>query len=494
MSDNSRKQLGAQFARGSTVGSIALAAGYLTQYLFQVSVSRTLGAEASGSLFFAIAGILLLATVARLGLDKTGLKIVSACYTDNRTGTIREVALLLALLAGIGSAIIMALLFFSRTSLSGLASLPDDETTLAILLVSIPVIALSLIFSEVLRGMRLVGLSSIIQLLAPYGIALTIIWGVHFLAGAEPRTAAMAVFSGFGFSALLGAWFIYTTTSRCQARVFSHYSTVTRGAPAMLWSALILFGISGGDIIILGYFVTGEEVAFYFAPSRTAMLISISLVGINSIVAPMIASAHKENNPGHLGHIARMGARLSLAIAVFFSGMLFICGEWVLSLFGKGFEGSFTILLVLLMGQLVNSAVGAVAFIMFMSGHERKAARILTIVISVMAASYIAVIPEYGIWGAALVTALGIATWNLGMMKSIHNNLGVTTCADNLLRCTVFLSVAGLVTFVASRINIPAHYLFMVYALVTPVILWRYVLLDDDRDALKSVVSRWHTA
>ena len=164
----------------------------------------------------------------------------------------------------------------------------------------------------------------------------------------------------------------------------------------MLWSSLILFAISSGDVIILAYFVPGNEVAYYFAASRTAMLISVGLVGINSIVVPMIASAHKEKNVQHLGQVARMGARLSISVAMFFIGFLFLAGEWVLSLFGREYEGSFVLLLILLTGQLVNSAVGAVAYIMFMSGQERNAARILTAVIAIMLALYVVVIP--GLW------------------------------------------------------------------------------------------------
>ncbi len=488
MGDMSNKQPANQLARGSVIGSIALAAGYLVQYLFQLSVSRTLEAEAAGTLFVAIAFVLLVSVITRLGLDKTGLKAVSVYFTEKRLGTIREITLLLALLTSLASVLVGGFIIFGGSRLTALIALPADDIPLTIIYAAIPLVSLSLIFSEVLRGMRLIGRSSLVQLLVPYGTALIIIWSAWHLNGGTPLAGALAFFSGFAASVLLGAGFILKATTACSEPVFSHYRDVTRGAPSMVWSSLVLFAISSGDVIILAYFVPGNEVAYYFAASRTAMLISVGLVGINSIVVPMIASAHKEQSLQHLGEVARMGARLSISVAIFLIGFLFLSGEWVLSLFGREYEGSFILLLILLTGQLVNSAVGAVAYIMFMSGQERNAARILTVVIAIMLALYVAVIPALGIKGAALVTAFGIAIWNLGMMRSIYRTLGVITLADNLLRCALFLTAIAATAFVVDMAGGNALYAALLYTLVTPVVLWKYVLLDEDRDALMSVV------
>jgi O-antigen/teichoic acid export membrane protein len=488
MGGTSNRQPANQLARGSVIGSIALAAGYLVQYLFQLSISRTLEAEAAGTLFVAIAFVLLLSVITRLGLDKTGLKAVSVSFTDKHLGTIREITLLLVLLTGLASVLVCSFIIFAGSRLTALIALPADNLPVTIIYCAIPLVSLALIFSEVLRGMRLIGRSSLVQLLVPYGTALLIIWGAWHHTGGTPLAGALAFFSGFAASVLLGAGFILKATTACSEPVFSRYKDVTRGAPSMLWSSLVLFAMSSGDVIILACFVPGDEVAYYFAASRTAMLISVGLVGINSIVVPMIASAHKEQDPQHLGEVARMGARLSGSVATFLVGFLLLAGEWVLSLFGSEYEGSFLLLLILLTGQLVNSAVGAVAYIMFMSGQERNAARILTLVIAIMLLLYVAVIPVLGITGAALVTAFGVAIWNLGMMRSIYRTLGVLTLANNLSRCALFLAGVAAAAYAADMAGVTPLYPALLYTLLTPFVMWKYVLLDEDRDALTSVV------
>lgn len=488
MKDRIDKTLGKQFARGSLIGSAALAVGYLTQYLFHVSVSRTLGAETAGKLFISFAFVLLVSTVTRLGLDNTGLKVVSVNFSDGRLGNIRGVALLISLLVSLVSILVMILLFFGNSILTELISLPDDKTSTSIIYLSIPLIALSYIFSEVLRGMRLIGLSSIIQLVAPYGIAIIVIWSAYYLSAIVPLAGAWAFFAGYAFSALLGIIFIVKATTACSAPLFSNYSAVAKGAPYALWSSLIIFAMSSGDIIILGYFLPSEDVAYYFAAARTASLIAVGMVGINSIIAPMTASAYRENNINHLAQVARIGARLSLSVAVFLIGFLFIGGEWVLSFFGKGYEESFVLLLILLAGQLVNSAVGSVLYIMLMSSQERKSARILAVVIATMLTLYLTIIPVYGIKGAATVTAFGVAAWNLGMMRSIFKTLGVITYADNISRCALYLTGVAVIAFMVDVTGTLALYPAILYIVVTPVVLWKYVLHDEDRDTLMSII------
>ena len=143
-----------QLARGSALGSIALALGYLAQYLFQVSVSRVLGPEAAGALFVAFAFILLVSIVTRMGLDKTGLKVVAIHCGDEQWSSIRALALLLWLVVGASSAAAAALVFSARGWLTGFLALPVDTLSAALISLSIPPVALALMDFAVNSGPR----------------------------------------------------------------------------------------------------------------------------------------------------------------------------------------------------------------------------------------------------------------------------------------------------------------------------------------------------
>ena len=490
MEDKPGGDAGARLAQGTATASLALAAGYLLQYLFQVSVSRVLGADDAGALFIGFALVLLLSVIARLGLDKTGLKLVSGYAAQSDRSGIRELALLLSLLVGLTSMAFASVLILGGSDLTGIVPLPTDETTVFVVFLAIPFVALCFIYAEILRGMRLVGLSGIVQLVLPYGTAVVIVWGSYFAGAHSAYMGALAFVLGFASAVLLGAYFIFKASAGREKPISSHFAGVSRGAPFMLWSSVILFAIASGDVIILGYFVTSGEVAYYFAASRTAMLVSVGMVGINSIVAPMIAVAHRERDNAQLGRIARMGSRLSLAVAVFSIGFLFVLGEWLLSFFGEGYKEHYELLLLLLTGQFVNAAVGAVAFIMFMSDQERHAARILSLVIFAMFIGYLVLIPMLDIRGAALVTAAGMVVWNVSMTRSIYRSHGVSTLADNLPQAVLFLAVLVLCRYVCETLGLHTLYLALLYVLVGPLVLWKALLHPEDRVAMVSVVQR----
>ena len=490
MDDKRNGDVGARFAKGTAMASLVLASGYLLQYLFQVTISRVLGADEAGALFVGFALVLLLSVITRLGLDKTGLKVVSVYAAQSDRSGIRGIALLLSLVVGLTSIAFTSLLSLIGSDLNRIFPLPQDETSVLLILLAIPFVALSFIYAEVLRGIRRVGLSGMVQLLVPYGMALMFVWGSYFIGVRGAYIGALAFVLGFVSAVLLGGYFIFKASAGRKKPISSHYADLTRGAPFMLWSSIILFAMASGDIIILGYFVTSEEVAYYFAASRTAMLVSVGMVGINSIVAPMIAVAHKEKDIAQLGRIARMGSRLSLAVAVFLIGFLFVAGEWALSLFGEGYTEHYWLLVLLLTGQFVNAAVGAVAFIMFMSDQERHAARILSLVLLGMFISYLVLIPMLDIRGAALVTAAGTVVWNISMMRSIYRRRAISTLADNLLQAVLFLVVVFLCAYIGEALGLHSLYLSLLYVLMGPFVLWIGVLNDEDRVAMVSVVQR----
>ena len=116
-------EIGGQLAKGSAVGSVALAVGYFTQYLFQISVSRILSTEDAGKLFVAFAFVLLISIITRLGLDKTGLKIVAIHFSGKRLSSIREVFLLASLLVGTVSVVIAVLVCCAGIWADGISSI-----------------------------------------------------------------------------------------------------------------------------------------------------------------------------------------------------------------------------------------------------------------------------------------------------------------------------------------------------------------------------------
>jgi O-antigen/teichoic acid export membrane protein len=89
-------------------------------------------------------------------------------------------------------------------------------------------------------------------------------------------------------------------------------------------------------------------------------------------------------------------------------------GEWILrTVFGEGFEPGFRPLLVLLVGQLFNTATGALYPMLKMIGEEKPFARVSFLGSVTNVALCFLFVPTHGAMGAAFGTAASLALVNV---------------------------------------------------------------------------------
>ena len=74
---------------------------------------------------------------------------------------------------------------------------------------------------------------------------------------------------------------------------------------------------------------------------------------------------------------------------------------WMMNLFGSNFGTGSSALIMIAIGQFINSISGSVGVIMQMSGHERAWAVILLITFIINAWLMYVLVPRYGLNGAA---------------------------------------------------------------------------------------------
>ncbi|MBA7669784.1 hypothetical protein ES703_77918 [subsurface metagenome] len=99
---------------------------------------------------------------------------------------------------------------------------------------------------------------------------------------------------------------------------------------------------------------------------------------------------------------------------------------WV---FGPEFTQSHTPLAILAVGQLVNAGMGSVGFLLNMTGHERDVARTLLITAGLNILLNLALIPPFGMAGAASATAVSLALWNFILYQLVKIRIGINSTA-----------------------------------------------------------------
>jgi len=133
-----------------------------------------------------------------------------------------------------------------------------------------------------------------------------------------------------------------------------------------------------------------------------------------------------------LQHLATQGAQTLLAFNLFITGFFVLFGKSFLRLvFGKDFVFSYFPLLILLIGQLVNSTVGTVGALLNMTGHEKDTAIGMTLSAVINIVLNLTLIPHYGTKGAATATTISMITWSILLWYLVRKRLGINSMAFN---------------------------------------------------------------
>lgn len=192
-----------------------------------------------------------------------------------------------------------------------------------------------------------------------------------------------------------------------------------------LWLAsCMMLLVQWSGVLIAGIFVSGSDLAGLSIAQRTAGLITFVLMLVNMLVAPKYAKMWSDKNLVGMKGLARKStiAMASFSIPMFFVFLFF--SEYIMSVFGSGYENYALILVVISFGQLVNVLTGSVSYLLNMTGHERDYRNItflsglLTLLLSFVLTA------QYGVNGAAMATAIGLCIQNLFGFGMVRRRLG----------------------------------------------------------------------
>lgn len=163
---------------------------------------------------------------------------------------------------------------------------------------------------------------------------------------------------------------------------------------------------------------------------QIATLAAFGLEAVNMVVAPRFAELYTRGHIERLQQLVTISAWVVLAFNVMITGFFVPAGHFFLTLvFGEEFAASYASLLILLGGQLVNSAAGSVGYLINMTGHERETVRSMALAAGINILLGLLWIPRWGILGAAGATAISMTVWKGLLWWRVRQRLGINSLA-----------------------------------------------------------------
>lgn len=194
------------------------------------------------------------------------------------------------------------------------------------------------------------------------------------------------------------------------------------------------------DTIFIGLMVDPESAGIYFNAFRTAGLLTLFMFAITLVVAPMVSRHYHAGELRSAQAITALCAWAGFVFSLAVFGGYVVFGGAVLGLFGEHTASGYWVLILLSIGLLFDAATGPSRIVMMMTGHERAYVRIFGGIMLLGLVVEIAVIPFWGLIGAAAVNAgsravatLTIAWWNrrhIGIDTSLFGAFAINRLRD----------------------------------------------------------------
>lgn len=413
--------------RGSAIAFAIKIVAAGSVFAMNVVISRQLGADEAGLFFLAYTIVFIAAAVSRLGLDNTLVRFIAAHHTAHEWGKIKGLHRLAIRWALSASLLVAAAMWLMADPLaSRVFGKPAFADVIRIMSLGIPLVALFTLHASALQGIKRIPQSMLVLSAAsPIGLAT-----LALAAGASNAVTAGWLWVLAGTAALaLGAvlWHHNPETHVSSAPV--DQSEVLASCLPLLAVIVLSQTVSWSSQIMLGAWASSPDVAVYNAAQRTAMLTSFVLVAVNSIAAPKFAAMYRVNQHDALRRTAKHATRLMILLALAPLAVMLAFPDIILRLFGTEFTTGATVLRILAIGQFINVATGSVGFLLSMTGHERLLRNNVFTAAAITVSLGFALIPPYGLTGAAFATASGVAIQNLLSVWQVRRVLGFNTMA-----------------------------------------------------------------
>jgi O-antigen/teichoic acid export membrane protein len=287
---------------------------------------------------------------------------------------------------------------------------------------SVPFFACYNLFGMALQGLRKVFVSvSILKIVAPlFLIILVLLWKPS-----SSTTASMLYFFSSVITAFIGFYFWRKDIPTVKGKF--EKSVLWKSSSSLWIVAFMQQMIMWSGQFIAGVFNTPQELASLAVARNTSILITFLLAAVSYVSAPRFASMYKENKLKELERYVRNTTRLLIFTSLPVILFMMIFPDFLMSLFGKGFEGGSGYLRVLVLGQFINVATGSVGYLLTMSGHE-KDMRNITIINGVLAVVLALILnPIFGAMGSAISTAIAVALSNIMAVGMVKKRMGFNT-------------------------------------------------------------------
>ena len=395
------------------VGQAALAAFAIRvlsaaiAYLTQVVLARWMGSSEYGIFVWVWVWVLILGGLSGLGLQISLIRFVPQYLAlgqlDLLSGVLRTGR---AIPVAVASCV--AVLAIAGIWLSGAAIPAEYRWALGLAMLCLPLYALTDAQDGIGRGRSWIALG----LLPPYVLRPLLILAGMIVAHAAglpmlASTAAGAALFATSTTGLVQWALIERRLALDSVRMAPHFAIrewIATSLPICFVAACELV-LQNLDVLVLTRYAQPGEVGVYFAALKSIGLVAFVNYAVGSAISARLSDLNARGDRAGVQRAVQDGAVWTFLPSLLGAVTLLSVGKPLLSLFGAEFTAGYTLMIVLAIGLVVRSAVGPAESVLRMLGEQKLCAAVLFVSALADIALSLALVPSYGVLGAAVSNA-----------------------------------------------------------------------------------------
>ncbi|UPM41902.1 flippase [Halocatena salina] len=399
--------------RGASVFAIGTGLSKALGFVFQVLLTRGLGAELYGIYTYGFTLAMFVVNFADLGTSKAILKFIPQ-YEDDLLQQNRLLGL--AYLTSFGGSLLLggSLYVFAPTITELTLNDPLLADVLRIFAVFIVFYTLTRTVSSVFQSVERQAYKMLLENVTTQTLRI-LSAGTALVVGASVVGVTAAIIVGtvltFGIAA---AVFLSRTSfrptlggSRGDVREFYDVSLPLTflDAGRLLYRRI--------DVLMVGFLLSASSgVGVYNIATVLASLLRLPLTGFNQLFPPIASRLYSNGEIEELQSMYTMVTRWTFTISLLPAAATLVYAEELLGIFGTAFTTGVTVLLLFVLGELMNALAGPSNYMLIMTDHQYVSMvnewvlGVLNVVLNYLFISW------FGLVGAALATVSVLSVIN----------------------------------------------------------------------------------
>lgn len=390
-------------------------------YLSQIVLARWMGGFQYGIYVFVWTWVLILGGMSHMGLNVAAMRLAP---TYRETGEIDKLRGLIRGTRMVSLATGTAIMLLAMGGLYVFKPYMASHFVLPmyLALVCVPLFALTDVQDGIGRGNAWMGLA----LMPPYVLRPLLVLVAMFAANAlglpmEATTAAGAAIIATWGAGLVQTLIInrrLTETIPQGPRSYEYRSWFATSLPLLVILGAELL-LQNTDILVISRYMSPTDVGIYFAAGKTMALIMFVHYAVGSAVSSKFAALHARGDRESLRAFVKDAVNWTFWPSLAGAVLILALGKPLLWLFGPQFESGYPVMCILVVGFLFRSSMGPAEFLLNMLGEQALCATVLFVSAILNVALNFALVPHYGLVGAATATSISL------MMAAMMNYIVV---------------------------------------------------------------------